>query len=140
MITLSIVNMKGGVAKTTLAVNMADVLARRENAAVLLIDVDPQFNATQCLMSGDEYVVYRDSGHTTVDIFDDEPRVINSPISGSLIRQPTPIEEIVPKKLSENLHLIPGNLELYRLDNRAIQGRENRLRLFVINRLIIILT
>jgi chromosome partitioning protein len=131
MITLSIVNMKGGVAKTTLAINIADVLSRRENFKVLIIDVDPQFNATQCLMNGDEYVAHRDTGHTSVDIFDDEARVITSPIHGNIIREPIPIEGIIPKKITESLHLIPGNLELYRLDNRAIQGRENRLKMYV---------
>ena len=49
MVVISFVNMKGGVGKTTLAVNIADFLAKRYAKKVLLIDVDPQFNATQCL-------------------------------------------------------------------------------------------
>ena len=51
MIVISFVNMKGGVGKTTLAVNVADFLAKRHSKKVLLVDMDPQFNATQCLMS-----------------------------------------------------------------------------------------
>ncbi|RJO60679.1 ParA family protein [candidate division WS5 bacterium] len=130
MTVLSIVNMKGGVAKTTLATNLADVLSQREGKKVLLIDADPQFNATQCLMSGDDYVTYRTSGHTIVDIFDDEPRVVTSPVSGSIIREPVPIESITPRTIKDNFDLMPGNLELYRLDTRSVQGRENRLKLF----------
>ena len=52
---VSFVNMKGGVGKTTLAVNIADFLANRHSKKVLLVDVDPQFNATQCLLKGDDY-------------------------------------------------------------------------------------
>lgn len=53
MKVVSFVNMKGGVGKTTLAVNIADFLTSRHAKKVLLIDVDPQFNATQCLINGD---------------------------------------------------------------------------------------
>ena len=71
MPVVSVVNMKGGVAKTTLAINLADVLVRREDCNVLLVDLDPQFNATQALISPEEYVARRlAGGHTIVDVFD----------------------------------------------------------------------
>ncbi len=42
---ISFLNQKGGVGKTTLAVNVADALARHHNKRVLLIDADPQSSA-----------------------------------------------------------------------------------------------
>lgn len=41
--------MKGGVGKTTLCINVADYLAKKDNK-VLILDMDPQFNATQALL------------------------------------------------------------------------------------------
>ena len=83
MHVISFVNMKGGVAKTTLAVNVADVLAHRCKRSVLLIDIDPRFNATQCLINGEDYVEHLKNGvHTVVDIFDEAPRMVPSAVIG----------------------------------------------------------
>ena len=46
-------NHKGGVAKTTLSVNVADALAR-DGYSILFIDLDPQGNATQLIYGYDE--------------------------------------------------------------------------------------
>ncbi|MBO0479631.1 AAA family ATPase [Vagococcus fluvialis] len=46
---ISIINMKGGVGKTTLTCNLAFNISKKNNK-VLVIDADPQFNATQTLL------------------------------------------------------------------------------------------
>ena len=46
---ISIINMKGGVGKTTLSIGIADYLSDN-GKKILLIDADPQFNATQALL------------------------------------------------------------------------------------------
>lgn len=53
---VSFINMKGGVGKTTLCVNMAYCLATHFDKNVLLIDMDPQFNATQYLVKDEVYM------------------------------------------------------------------------------------
>jgi len=53
---ISFMNMKGGVGKTTLAVNVAYALAYMHDKKVLIVDGDPQFNATQYLMETDAYL------------------------------------------------------------------------------------
>ncbi|MBM6926941.1 ParA family protein [Pseudoflavonifractor phocaeensis] len=55
MKTFAIVNRKGGVGKTTTAVNLAYVLATGCRLRVLLVDADGQANATQILLPPGEY-------------------------------------------------------------------------------------
>ena len=55
MKTFAIVNRKGGVGKTTTAVNLAYVLATSHHLRVLLVDADGQANATQLLLPPGEY-------------------------------------------------------------------------------------
>lgn len=71
MQVVSFINMKGGVGKTTLSVNVAYGLAYHHAKRVLLVDNDPQFNASQYLMDDDEYFEHtRDTKKGTIrDIF-----------------------------------------------------------------------
>ena len=132
MKTISVINMKGGVAKTTLAINLADCLTKRLEKKVLLIDVDPQFNATQCVFSPEEYVEYlKKEKDTILNIFDRRTRPMARTVEGPSVQQPAPLKEIEPAKISRNLYVIPGNLELYRLEMAPGEGREHRLERYI---------
>ena len=56
MLLVSFINMKGGVGKTTLAVNVAYGLAYFHDLKALIVDCDPQFNATQYLLDDETYL------------------------------------------------------------------------------------
>ena len=60
--------MKGGVGKTTLAVELAWYLHEKDSHNILLIDLDPQFNATQYLMEYSEFINHLKSKGTMADI------------------------------------------------------------------------
>ncbi|MGX9685526.1 ParA family protein, partial [Deinococcus wulumuqiensis] len=82
---ISFINMKGGVAKSTLLVNVADFLSRREGRRVLIIDVDPQFNATQMLISPQNYIRHLQDGRNTIlDVFDRSRRIVSSVVGGAV--------------------------------------------------------
>ena len=124
--TVSFINMKGGVGKTTLALQTAHT-ADRIGLKVLVIDLDPQSNLSQSLMGAQAYVKHlREHKPTIVQIFDQyRPPTHEDP-------SPTPIEieDIVLKEAgywaNTTLDLIPSRLELARtLKNPT--GKERRL-------------
>ena len=61
----SIINLKGGVGKTTITLALAHFLALEHRKRVLVIDLDPQTNATVCLIPEKEWEeARRDGAHT----------------------------------------------------------------------------
>lgn len=132
MKTISLINMKGGVGKTTLTINLAHFLSVRDNSKILVVDIDPQFNSTQCLFSGIEYVEYLKSNNDTIiNIFDDTVRSRLSTVKGRTKEKVKELKDVEPFHFSDTLHILPGNLELYKLDMASGTGRENRLKQYL---------
>ena len=70
-ITVALVNMKGGVGKSTLTANLGWYCAYYGNYRVLMIDLDPQFNLSQYVLGNDRYEKHLKQGKPTIfEIFD----------------------------------------------------------------------
>src|SRR5262249_50907154 len=69
-VSVSLINMKGGVGKTTLAAQLAHA-ATRKGLRTLAVDLDPQANLSQALLSPQQYVKHlRDKKPTVVQLFE----------------------------------------------------------------------
>jgi chromosome partitioning protein len=124
---VSLINMKGGVGKTTLAMQLA-LAAAQKGLKVLAVDLDPQSNLSHTLMRAGPYVQHlREFRPTIVDLFER----YRPPTSTSPSPTPLGIEDVILKKCGhawgrDTLDLIPSRLELaHTLKNPT--GKERRL-------------
>ncbi len=107
--TLAVANQKGGVGKTTTAINLADCLANRGHR-VLLVDLDPQANAT-----------------TGIGV---DPRGVSSSTYDVVVDGKPPLDCIIPTAY-ENLWVLPSHLDLAgaELELQSAFNRERRLEI-----------
>lgn len=102
--------MKGGVGKTTSTVEIGAILAKEHGKKVLIIDIDPQTNATLSLISLEKWEELKDDS-TIADVLG-----MNKGMSSR--EEDYNINDAIIKNVGgiNNLDLIPSHLELTFLD------------------------
>ncbi len=114
---ISMINFKGGVGKTTLAVNLAACLAQEYKKKTLLIDLDPQSNASIWLLSEKKWKERNTranklktswSAFANKFTFDNCLRPCDDPLSGRNI---------------QNLWLLPASFHMIELESEIFRAQ-----------------
>lgn len=100
---ISITNQKGGVGKTTTAINLSAALAEA-NQKILLVDFDPQINATTGL---------------GVELDDNDKTIIDA------IHQKEQARNYIKRNIKNNLDIFPGSIELSSIEAELL-GKDDR--------------
>lgn len=107
---ICIVNMKGGVGKSTLTVQLAWHYATYSDwlKRVLVVDIDPQFNASQYLLGVAKYKQILDSGLSTVyNLFSPPPQTPETVANAKDV-----VHNVVNVKGGGKIDLMPSQIEL----------------------------
>ena len=106
-VCVSVINMKGGVGKTTIAALLSRYAFRPLNLDVLAIDLDPQANLSQAFMRGSYRQFIDDQSPSIVEIFNG----YQPPTSSSTSPGPLDVSGITVDIGSQNLQVIPSRFD-----------------------------
>ena len=101
----SFINYKGGVGKTTIAVETAATLANKHGFRVLVVDLDPQTNASFYLVTEQDWENWAESQGSLKDIF-----------QTAISDQPFDVSSVIMENLFGCIDLLPSHLDLLPID------------------------
>lgn len=141
---ITIMNMKGGVGKTTIAMHLSAAYCHfifRNHAAqrVLAIDYDPQFNLSQAFLSAPRYFQTEKERKNTLSILVDDPNNLDPfsiQVPGN--ENPPSVSDIainIYERTNSKLDLVPSTLDLMYValgqPNKKMTTIENRFKKFI---------
>jgi chromosome partitioning protein len=119
---VAVINLKGGVGKTTTTVALAEILASEHAKRVLVVDLDPQTNATVMLIGEAAWLARNRQGGTIASLF---RRAIDP------TAPPFALERCIHGGASDvesakTLDLVPSSLDLIDLQDRLVTASARR--------------
>ena len=138
---VAVLNMKGGVGKTTISAHVFRHLYSHLKKRVLLVDFDPQFNLTQAIVSQSDYELYKSQGKTIFSVMEDNSPPSIFKVSSNL--GPPPTVDSVSVRLRRfantnpeiNLLLVPGDFDLVKYsmisDGKVLHPIKDRFLKFI---------
>jgi chromosome partitioning protein len=112
----STINLKGGVGKTTTTVALAETFSAEMRKKVLVIDLDPQTNATTMLIGEDKWRELNDKGHTLAQLFKDALH----PESKKFNLSKTLQKKVSDVSAATTIDLLPSSLDLIDVQDELI--------------------
>jgi chromosome partitioning protein len=112
---VSIINLKGGVAKTTSTVQLAECLASEYSKKILVIDLDPQTNATISLIPEESWEDLDAAGNTLFQLFHDKLE------KTSIFQLGNALQKGVSNLSLPSLHLLPSSIRFIDIQDRIAE-------------------
>lgn len=112
---ISMINLKGGVGKSTTSVAVAEFLSAIFKKRVLFIDLDPQTNSTLMLIGEDRWSQLNSDHYTLAQLFNDalrEPNDRSFSLSNTLQKGVSNVETV------QCIDLLPSSLDLIDVQDR----------------------
>lgn len=127
-----VINMKGGVGKSTIAALLAQDAFRNRKRDVLAVDLDPQANLSQALMRSSYTIFISEKRPSIVEIFNGYRHATAT--KGPTKLRPNDAIETVHSNNSRSLELIPSRFDFSDQLTQAIRPDPRVLALFIADR------
>ena len=114
---LAVLNLKGGVGKTTIASNISYEIFQKEKRRVLLLDMDPQYNLSQQVLTKPQYDKMQADNKNILRLFEPAPVSDFFDVNTSKDIPPSPYaSSFAIRSFREgeglNISIVPGTFEL----------------------------
>ena len=121
---ISTINLKGGVGKTTTTVAMAEILSAEFGKRVLVVDLDPQTNATVMLIGEQRWKRLNSEGRTLAQLFKDalveQPNERRFDLDRTVIRSVSDVRDV------RTVDLLPSSIDLIDVQDRLASMSSGR--------------